>query len=108
MRAFIALELSDEIREELFRLQKELKKVEADVKWVDPVNIHLTLKFMGNVEEGKIGEIKKVFDRVASRNRPFEISHNNPLQFFAWFSPDYSDNATHLLLNPIRLLRYHS
>ena len=58
MRTFIALKLSDEIKEEFSRLEEKLKTAEADVKWVKPHNIHLTLKFLGDVEESKIGQIK--------------------------------------------------
>ena len=74
MRTFIALELSNEVREELSRLQEELKKVDADIKWGKPDNIHLTLKFLGNVEEAKIAEIKKLLDNISSREKPFETS----------------------------------
>ena len=74
MRAFIALELSEEIKKELSRLQEELKKTGADVKWAKPENIHLTLKFLGNVEENKIAQIKEILDGISSQNKPFEIS----------------------------------
>lgn len=74
MRTFIALELSNEVREELSRLQEELKKVDADIKWAKAENIHLTLKFLGNVEEAKIEEIKKLLDNISSREKPFETS----------------------------------
>ena len=74
MRAFIALELSEEIKEELSRLQEELKKTGADVKWVNPENIHLTIKFLGNAGESKIEQIKKILEDISSQTGPFEIS----------------------------------
>lgn len=74
MRAFIALELSEEIREELSRLQNELKKTGADVKWVAPENIHLTIKFLGDIEEDKIEQIKQILDSISSRTKAFGIS----------------------------------
>ncbi len=74
MRAFIAIELSSEIKEELARLQAKLKASNADVKWAKPEAMHLTLKFLGNVTQEKIEEIKKTLDNVASRHQPFEIS----------------------------------
>lgn len=74
IRAFIAFDLSDEVKEELSHLQNELKKVDADVKWIEPKNIHLTLKFLGNVEEPKTKDIKKVLDDIASHNKKFEIT----------------------------------
>lgn len=74
MRTFIALELSEEIREELLRLQNELKKIDADVKWVNTENIHLTLKFLGEAEEARIAVVKEALAGIASRFKPFEMS----------------------------------
>jgi len=74
MRAFIALELSEEIREELSRLQNELKKTDADVKWGDPENIHLTIKFLGNIDEAQIGAVTEALDKIASRTGQFKMS----------------------------------
>ena len=74
MRTFIALELSNEIQKELSRLQEELNKADADVKWVKPDNIHLTLKFLGNVEDAKIEQIKKILEGISSKEKLFEIS----------------------------------
>jgi len=74
MRAFIALELSEGIRTELLRLQDELKKAGANVKWVIPDNIHLTLKFLGNIDESRLSEIENVLRPIADANSPFEIN----------------------------------
>ncbi|OGW75460.1 MAG: 2'-5' RNA ligase [Omnitrophica bacterium RBG_13_46_9] len=73
MRTFIALELSEEVQEELARIQGNLKYAGADIKWAKPDNIHLTLKFLGEVEENKLGQIKNILDRIASDNKPFEL-----------------------------------
>ena len=74
MRTFIAFDLSEEIKLELKRLQKELKTTEPDMKWSNPQNIHLTLKFLGEVNEEKIKEIKQLLDEVSSKIKPFEIT----------------------------------
>ncbi len=74
MRAFIAFELSEKIKKELSRLQSELRKTDADVRWADPENIHLTLKFFGNIEEARIEVIKEILTKVASRAKVFRIS----------------------------------
>ena len=58
IRAFIAIELPDEIRTELGVLQKSLKTGEQNyVKWVSPDSIHLTLKFLGDIDADKVEEI---------------------------------------------------
>lgn len=57
IRTFVAIELSQEIKENLKEIQEELKKTNADVKWVKPENIHLTLKFLGSISAQQISEI---------------------------------------------------
>ena len=50
IRSFIAIELPGTVRSGLSRLQGELKTGgHAPVKWVNPENIHLTLKFLGSL-----------------------------------------------------------
>jgi 2'-5' RNA ligase len=56
MRVFIAIEIENEIRERLARAQECLKAV-GGVKWVEPKNLHLTLKFLGEVDQGMISRL---------------------------------------------------
>ncbi len=72
MRAFIAIELPQEIKDALASLQERLKISGADVKWVEPKNIHLTLKFLGEVDETKLIEITGILDDVAAAHRIFQ------------------------------------
>jgi 2'-5' RNA ligase len=74
MRTFIAIELSEEIRSALGQVQSHLKYAGADVKWVNPQNIHLTLKFLGEVDEKKLEKVKTALDGVAASSRAFELS----------------------------------
>jgi 2'-5' RNA ligase len=73
MRAFIAIELPKEIRNVLSGFQDELMKTRAQVKWVKPENIHLTLKFLGEIEQGKVLEIHSVLNGIAQENPPFRV-----------------------------------
>ncbi len=57
MRSFIAIELSEDVKSGLAGLQQELKGCGADIRWVKPDNIHLTLKFLGDVDEKKVRSI---------------------------------------------------
>ena len=74
MRAFIAIELSEEIRSSLAQIESHLKYSGADVKWVDKDNIHLTLKFLGEITEEKCEKIKSILDDIGKSVKPFEIS----------------------------------
>jgi 2'-5' RNA ligase len=57
MRSFIALEMPPEVKEFAAGLIKELKPSGADVKWVEPMNLHLTLKFLGEVDPSATADI---------------------------------------------------
>ncbi|MDD5653088.1 MAG: RNA 2',3'-cyclic phosphodiesterase [Candidatus Omnitrophica bacterium] len=74
MRTFIAIELPKEIKLELAKLQEYLKQSGADVKWVAPENIHLTLKFLGERDDKKIKEIELIAEEIAKNHAGFEIS----------------------------------
>jgi len=74
MRAFIAIELSPEIRDSLAQTQSHLKYSGADVKWVNKENVHLTLKFLGEITEESSEKIKSILDEIANSVKPFEIS----------------------------------
>jgi 2'-5' RNA ligase len=73
MRAFIAIEIPRTIKTELIQVIDRLKSSRADVKWVKPEGIHLTLKFLGNIDQQKIKEVKEILDKVAKMQVCFEI-----------------------------------
>jgi len=58
MRCFLAIELNKELREELIRIQNELEPF-IDAKFVEPENLHLTLKFFPNVDEKDLKDMIK-------------------------------------------------
>ena len=74
MRTFIAIELPNEIKDFLGSLQNELKSSGADVKWVEPKNIHLTLKFLGDIDDKQLDKITRIMDEVAGENVKFQVS----------------------------------
>jgi RNA 2',3'-cyclic 3'-phosphodiesterase len=59
IRSFIAIDIPAGVKNMIAEAQFELKKTEAAVKWVKPDIIHLTLKFLGNIEEDQIQPIKE-------------------------------------------------
>ncbi|MDD5730141.1 MAG: RNA 2',3'-cyclic phosphodiesterase [Candidatus Omnitrophica bacterium] len=73
MRAFIAIDLPKEIKGHLRAVQEKLKNSRADVKWVEPGNIHLTLKFLGEAEEEKIKAVIEVIENIAKDKKPFSV-----------------------------------
>lgn len=54
IRCFVALELPLEVQTELAQAASQLKTAQADVKWAEPENVHLTLKFLGEIPHNKV------------------------------------------------------
>ncbi|MBI3021456.1 MAG: RNA 2',3'-cyclic phosphodiesterase [Candidatus Omnitrophica bacterium] len=76
MRAFIGIPLPPDVRSSLSRLQRELAASGADVKWVRPAQVHVTLKFLGEISEGERHAIEALVARVAASETPFAIRLN--------------------------------
>ncbi len=74
MRLFIAIEVPADIEHIFSDAQNELKRTNADIKWVDPKNIHLTLKFLGHVDDNKVPDIKMLMDNLAKNYHIFTSS----------------------------------
>jgi 2'-5' RNA ligase len=76
LRAFIAIELPSEVQKKLSqviqRLQEPLRDV--SIRWVKPHNIHLTLKFLGEVSLNNLETIKQILVKEAAEVSPFEFS----------------------------------
>jgi len=73
MRLFIAL-MTTPIQEQIFEIEEGLKKQIADVRWVKKDNLHLTLKFLGDVDKVKFGLIKEIIVDIGSQCKEFDFS----------------------------------
>jgi 2'-5' RNA ligase len=73
VRTFICVEVPEAIKERIARLQQELRRGGAQVSWVKPSNIHLTIKFLGDVSASKMEAIRLAVERAASPINRFEI-----------------------------------
>ncbi|MBN2375750.1 MAG: RNA 2',3'-cyclic phosphodiesterase [Sedimentisphaerales bacterium] len=77
IRCFIAVELEESVKVELGRMQKRLAKQlrgnEFGINWVKPERIHLTLKFLGDVDETLVPEICSAVSEAAEHFGPIEI-----------------------------------
>lgn len=74
MRTFIAVNLTDDIRQALSRTQEALKEKGADVSWVKPENLHITLKFLGEVEETRLQELRETIASSLRGTTPFRLT----------------------------------
>ena len=75
IRAFIATDIPDDVRDAIAEAQTRLKRAHVGVKvsWTKIDNIHLTLQFLGHVEEATIPRISQSLGAVASRHTAFDI-----------------------------------
>ena len=79
IRSFIAIELPDELKRELAELTNRLQSGnQSGVKWVNPYDIHLTLKFLGNVDATRVGEITRMMEMAVRGIPPFQLRVGNP------------------------------
>lgn len=76
IRSFIAISLSPEIYQRLDEAGEKLRTrlPQIPVRWVAARNIHLTIKFLGNVSVANLEMLKKVLGAEVSRHPSFEIS----------------------------------
>lgn len=72
LRLFVACELPAALLEAIARVQADLKKrTEMRLRWVRPEGIHLTLKFLGDVEPSHANDIQMA---LAREIEPFELT----------------------------------
>ena len=76
IRSFFAIELPEEFRAEILRLESYLKKTGADVKWVRPESVHLTLKFIGNIAEADAGPLAGAVGEAVRDHGPLKLRFN--------------------------------
>ena len=69
IRSFLAFPISGELKEKFEQILCDLQHTPADVKWVKPENIHLTLKFLGDLKKN---DIEKVVSVVKEQCRRFQ------------------------------------
>jgi RNA 2',3'-cyclic 3'-phosphodiesterase len=76
LRAFIAIQLSDQLKSQIGDLQANLKRRAPEVRgvgWARPESIHLTLRFLGDIEETQVEPLKRVLEAAAAEARPFSL-----------------------------------
>jgi 2'-5' RNA ligase len=73
MRTFVAIDPPRAVKEGLALVQERLRAVEADVAWTRPENLHLTLKFLGEVERARLEAILAGCQRAVRGREAFDL-----------------------------------
>ncbi len=73
LRTFVAVEISEPIRAAAEDLVASLSATAANVKWVEPHNLHVSLKFLGEVSQREIVDVCRAVERGAKAIDPFTL-----------------------------------
>lgn len=71
MRAFICVELPQEIKDAFYDIQKQIGGEYAKIRWVHKKNLHLTLKFFSEISAAKLEKVKKKLINI--KFKPFKV-----------------------------------
>ena len=74
MRLFIALNLTKKQRTRIHRAARPLRNEEIPVRWIQPENFHVTLKFLGELRHEKVSTVEEAITKVATSTRSFSTS----------------------------------
>lgn len=76
IRLFAAIKLSEDLERELYALEEMLRSgtLMRPVRWVAPENIHLTVKFLGQVEAARIPDLSAALSNSAQSVSPFTLT----------------------------------
>lgn len=81
-RLFIAIDIPEFIKDNIYNFTVALLKEERQIKVVSAPNIHITLKFLGNINTGKINKIEKAIKETADTFRRFKYEINGKINAF--------------------------
>ncbi|MEI6500738.1 MAG: RNA 2',3'-cyclic phosphodiesterase, partial [Armatimonadota bacterium] len=73
LRLFFGLKLTDEVRPQVVELQGRLRGCGARVKWVEPENLHFTLRFLGEMPVLMVRDLKSIGKHVAAEMHPWNL-----------------------------------
>ena len=74
IRAFIAIDINEETRRAIDDFMKKLRALSLDAKWVKPENIHITMKFLGNISIHDHDKLYKGINMIIKETAVFRLS----------------------------------
>ncbi|NLY18046.1 MAG: RNA 2',3'-cyclic phosphodiesterase [Clostridiaceae bacterium] len=102
MRLFYAIEFNESIKEELVKVQSELKRKAKKANFTRKDNLHLTLRFIGDIKGADFPVLTKIQSAVAYENEPFLLKLSEPgifkrgNKFIVWWGIHESDQLIKL------------
>ena len=73
IRAFLAIDLDDDLKPKINKIIREFRKIDTRIKYVELQNLHLTLKFFGDIDTNGFDVLEKAIANVLADFNPFTI-----------------------------------
>lgn len=73
MRLFYAAAADEEVKAAAAEVVARLRRVPGHYRWVDPRDMHVTFRFLGETPEAKLPEVEALMRRAAAQSAPFEL-----------------------------------
>jgi len=74
IRTFIGVEIDDGVRAAATALQRDLTQTGAQLKWVEPHNLHLTLAFLGDMPDRSLADLFATVGKITKPEPPFPMT----------------------------------
>lgn len=81
MRCFVAVKPSEAVRVNIGAVQDELFRSGADVRWIGPEELHVTLRFLGDLDAPDVERLRASLRRVAAAQPAFRLAYRGLGQF---------------------------
>lgn len=73
LRAFLAIDVDEDLKARMYKIIKEFKQIDANIKYVDLENLHLTLKFFGDIDTEGIDLLSSKIEKVVENFDDFTV-----------------------------------
>ena len=73
VRTFLAIDLDDDLKPKINKIIKEFKQIDTRIKYVELTNLHLTLKFFGEIDTAGLELLEEKIAKVVSEFKPFNV-----------------------------------
>ena len=77
VRAFIGIFLPDKLKNKIKNIQDIFKSLPLKAKFVEENNLHITLSFLGEIDEREVKKICKILDEICKKYERFEVKIGN-------------------------------
>lgn len=104
MRMFIGIGLPEDCRDAIFRAMIPVRERRVPISWTRAENLHLTLKFLGEVPGDRVEELGGLMAEAAGDIRPFDLVLEDAGGFPSMSSPRILWVGVREPLDPVRKL----